>query len=110
MPVKKEVFACEFCDRIYRHKSSAVAHEKKCYGNPELRACRSCGYSEKSIDDNGMEGDYYREWKFWWCNFLDKELVTPEKPAEAMDIERETHLRVGCSHWIRKDNQKGGEG
>ena len=41
----KEVtmYECEYCKKkVYRNKSSARRHEKKCFANPINKACRSC--------------------------------------------------------------------
>lgn len=40
----KEVirYQCDYCEKIYKHKSSARRHEKKCFANPTTRACRTC--------------------------------------------------------------------
>ena len=37
-----KAFQCEFCNKIYRHKSSGVRHEKSCFANPTTKACRTC--------------------------------------------------------------------
>lgn len=38
-----KMYQCEHCmKRIYKHKSSATSHEKKCYWNPETKSCMSC--------------------------------------------------------------------
>lgn len=99
MPVIKTVFACEFCDKIYRHKSSAKKHEEKCFCNPERRACKTCRHCERAIDDNGADGDFYQERKFWWCNLFNKELVHPDKPIKDKDKDREIPVMVSCNKW-----------
>lgn len=40
-PVTYNQYKCEFCSRIYKVKHAAVAHENKCYKNPN-RDCATC--------------------------------------------------------------------
>jgi hypothetical protein len=35
-------YSCDFCGKIYRLKKSAKSHEKRCYRNPEMKACAAC--------------------------------------------------------------------
>ena len=39
---KIEAFACGFCSRIYGLKNVAIAHERKCYYNPDTKSCVTC--------------------------------------------------------------------
>lgn len=38
-----KAYACDYCKKFYKHKSSAKNHEKQCYRNPNNRACLTCG-------------------------------------------------------------------
>jgi hypothetical protein len=43
--IEIKAYKCEFCNKkIYQAKSSAVRHEKQCYANPIMKACRSCDH------------------------------------------------------------------
>lgn len=52
MPKEIQVtrYLCEFCEKEYKHKSSARTHEKICFLNPEVKACRSCKNAEKRLE------------------------------------------------------------
>ncbi len=42
MPREVRAYKCEYCDKVYINKPSAASHEKKCFWNPEKRACATC--------------------------------------------------------------------
>ena len=37
-----KAYHCDYCVKYYKHKSSAQRHEKKCFYNPNNKACLSC--------------------------------------------------------------------
>lgn len=78
-------YACEFCPssklKIYLFKSSAQRHEKKCFLNPENRACASCKHNFRNIED-----------EVCFLNFHDA--ATPSNP---------TGLRKNCPMWMPKE-------
>ncbi len=86
----KEVtaYACSYCEKIYKNKSSAVSHEKKCFANPARRACRTCKHAIKDTetiyvrpqgDQNYGDADY--EIDYIYCETTEKILSHPEKPC-----------------------------
>lgn len=38
-----KAYQCDYCDKYYKHKSSARRHEKQCFRNQDNRACLTCG-------------------------------------------------------------------
>lgn len=46
-----KAFKCEYCNKkIYELKSSCARHERKCFANPAMKACRSCEYLVKILE------------------------------------------------------------
>ena len=35
-------FQCDFCHKVSKNKNTIRSHEKKCFGNPERKACQTC--------------------------------------------------------------------
>ncbi|NFG59674.1 hypothetical protein FDC35_13170 [Clostridium botulinum] len=96
----KEVTAylCEYCGKMYKHKSSVKAHEKKCFGNLTTRSCRTCKHAIKDSDtiyvpphDDQNYGDADYEQDFIYCDAInDKYLMHYEKPCG---------FETNCSKW-----------
>jgi len=41
----KEIYKCDYCNKLYQIKSYAIKHEKICQKNPiNYRPCLSCEY------------------------------------------------------------------
>lgn len=55
MPRKITAYACGFkCGRSCTTKeASIVAHEKNCFKNPKVKACRTCKHWDRDDDDSG---------------------------------------------------------
>ena len=48
MPVEIKAYLCEHgCGKVSRHKSSMSSHERRCWWNPERKACASCGWQDE---------------------------------------------------------------
>jgi len=48
MPIEIKAYLCKhWCGKFYRHKSSAVTHEKRCMWNTARQACASCGLQDE---------------------------------------------------------------
>ena len=46
------MYKCEHCMKVYKHKSSAKSHEKKCYWNTETKSCMTCRrYIQTNVTD-----------------------------------------------------------
>jgi hypothetical protein len=61
VPVKTTAWACQFkCGyRVQTVRSRMVKHEERCCHNPANRACATCRYLERDVEDcfyNDMEG------------------------------------------------------
>lgn len=53
----KEIYKCEFCNRLYQLKHFAEKHEQICTKNPEnKRACFGCAHLTKA------DYDIYSDW------------------------------------------------
>ncbi len=81
MPLKTTGYVCDYCGKIYRHKSSASSHEKRCFWNPENRACASCGnqdtdhrYCAATGADLSTKGELKRHCVLWIPEHDDSEL------------------------------------
>lgn len=92
------VYQCEFCEKkIYKTKSSAIRHEKRCYANPVNKACRTCKHAIKDSDTVYVQphgdqnyGDADYDIDYIYCEITDNFLYHPEKPCE---------FKNNCSHW-----------
>jgi hypothetical protein len=82
-----QAFQCEFCEKVYKNKDSCRKHEKQCFANPIMKACRSCKYAIKDSetvyerphgDQNYGDADYDIE--FTYCEITEKSLNYPGKP------------------------------
>jgi hypothetical protein len=81
-------FVCSYCDKLYRRKSSAIRHEKKCYANPLTKACRTCAnavedsetvYVKPCGDQEYGDADY--DVSYLYCSAKDKVISHPDKPC-----------------------------
>ncbi len=75
MPKLVERYECEYCEKKnYKHKSSAVRHEKQCFANPDTKACRTCINYEQweetvyNPHHGGDPGSTDYEIKRSWCS------------------------------------------
>jgi len=86
----KEVkaYACSYCEKIYKNKSSAASHEKKCFANPARKACRTCKHAIKDSETVYVrpkgghsygEDDY--DIDYIYCEVTEKMLIHPNKPC-----------------------------
>ena len=92
-----KVFQCEYCDKIYKIKSSCARHEHRCFANPGNKACRTCKHAIKDSDtvyvrphgdQNYGDADY--EVNFTYCEITEKYLIHPTEPCE---------FKHNCPHW-----------
>lgn len=77
MPRQVKAYGCEFkCGRkVVLSKKSMIDHESRCFYNPEKKACVTCKYFERQLDNNGVEGAYYNEWVIQLCNAKEEHLT-----------------------------------
>lgn len=99
-----KAFACDYCKKIYRHKSSAKRHENRCFYNPKNKACISCGnfitdyetvYVRPHGDQNYGDADY--EERYNYCEYTNKVFG-------AETVERRQEFQHNCKHWIQKED------
>ncbi len=75
-----KAYQCDYCNKYYKHKSSAKRHEKICFYNPENRACITC--------DN-FKTDY--DVRYNYCDYDEKSFDTNEEWSKSF----QNH----CEHW-----------
>ena len=98
MPIERKAWACQYkCGTRVRTKRSRIEeHEKRCWRNPERRACVSCDNFSKYDDDNGMGGTpYLQTWRVSEC-------------AADGNIDLSEKLRHNCPIW-RQAGKDGAE-
>lgn len=96
--MSKEITAhqCDYCTKIYIHKSSAKRHEKVCFYNCKTKSCATCAnftqWSDRADDGVGnqieMGGDY--------CEAVDREFFN-RKDEEPL------RLKSNCALWEARD-------
>ena len=71
-----KAYQCDYCNKYYKHKSSAKRHENKCFKNPSNKACLTCGnfvtdyetvYVPPRGDQNYGDADY--EQRYNYCDY-----------------------------------------
>ncbi len=76
-------YTCSYCGRVYKIKSSAVRHEKRCFANPEQKACRTCKHVVKGkevihdVSEDGEKTEY--DVSYLYCEVTGALLRHPEK-------------------------------
>lgn len=95
-----KAFQCDYCKKYYKHKSSAKRHEDKCFKNPEVKACLSCGnfitdyttiYVPPRGDQNYGDADY--EQRYNYCDYTGR-------CFESENINNRQEFQRNCNHWI----------
>jgi len=78
----KEIYKCEFCNKLYQSKRFAEQHEKSCFKNPEnKRPCFSCENLRKEKTEiyygyYGADGE--RIVNLFYCGIKECFLYTPQ--------------------------------
>ena len=50
----REIYKCDYCNKIYQRRNAAINHEERCNSNPKnFKACSSCEHLKK------VEETYY---------------------------------------------------
>jgi len=84
----KEIYKCEFCNKMYQVKRFAIIHEAGCFKNPEnKRACLDCIHlTKKKIEI--MQGYHYdgsesnRNVELFYCSAMNKFIYPPQSEAK----------------------------
>lgn len=88
------------------HKKSAKRHEDRCFYNPQVRACLSCGnfktdyetvYVRPQGDQNYGDADY--EERYYYCEATDKVFAKSKYYKKDNEQEFQHH----CKYWIPKE-------
>ena len=96
-----KAYACDYCPKYYKHKNSAIRHEKQCFHNPIIKACMSCqnfktDYDTVYVRPNGDQnyGDADYEEKYNYCSYDEKVFGhgTGEK-----------RFQNNCNYWVAKE-------
>jgi hypothetical protein len=80
----REIYKCEFCNKLYQRKHSAEYHEKVCVKNPANdRPCYGCNkLTKKAAEVDGGNDRYgeqeYRTVDLFYCNAKKMFLHTPK--------------------------------
>jgi len=89
----REIYKCEYCNKLYQIKRFADYHELMCKKNPRnKRACFGCiNLSKKTITDyfDMQDGEHEREVKLLYCKKLECFLYPPqvEMKQNAIDLD-----------------------
>jgi hypothetical protein len=88
----KEIYKCDFCNKLYQVKRFAEYHEKGCSKNPENeRPCFNCHNMEKR--ETEITGNYYNgsEWErkvdLFYCKAKNIFLHTPKNELKGNAFE-----------------------
>ena len=96
-------FKPKCCSKAYLHRWSALRHEKKCFKNPDNKACLTCGnfktdyntvYVPPHGDQNYGDADY--DVKYSYCEVDGTILGNPMQEVDGSYKPFQTN----CKHWI----------
>lgn len=94
-----KAYQCDYCDKYYKHKSSAKRHESRCFKNPQSKACLTCGnfitdyetvYVQPHGDQNYGDADY--EQKYNYCDYTGRSFQDYNGDRQK--------FQHNCNHWI----------
>ena len=78
----KEIYKCDYCNKLYQIKRWCIEHEKTCNKNPvNDRACFTCTHlikKSETIYYDTCYGEAKREVDLLYCNKLDTFLHPPK--------------------------------
>ncbi|PXV88396.1 hypothetical protein C8E03_108123 [Lachnotalea glycerini] len=94
------------CSKAYMTKSGARKHKKKCFKNPDNKACLTCKYFIKDYNtvyvpprgDSNYGDDDYEE-PYYFCDFDGKTLMS----VHIKPMKLEKHYQSECEHWELKE-------
>lgn len=82
----REIYKCEYCNKLYQIKGAALKHEKTCIKNPENdRPCFHCYHLTKKKVEYYYEtyhGEDSRDLKLFYCPEKDSYLYPPQVEAK----------------------------
>lgn len=87
----KEIYKCDFCNKLYQKKAACEAHEFICFKNPDnKRPCYGCIHLEKIKADlyfDTFQGEGCRKVDVFHCNAKDIYIHTPQVEAKGNAFE-----------------------
>ena len=109
----KEIYKCEFCNKLYQRKHACLAHELICYKNPSyIRACHSCVILDKvdAIRWSGYTDEFGNECEekvsVLYCHKRDTYIYPPSVTAKgnAFDLGDKTNIEMPKICEFHKEN------
>lgn len=98
-----KAFQCDYCNKYYKHKSSAKRHENRCFKNPKNKACLSCGNFKTDYEtvyvrpyEGHNYGDDDYDVKYNYCDYTEKSFAA----AIIGENENRQEFQRNCKHWI----------
>lgn len=92
------------CNKAYIHKSSAIRHEKRCYKNPENKACKMCKYFEydscSEVHDE-LPGSPVEQWDWRIC--------TRNGEGNSINLDEYGGIKFNCEYFVCKEGVEKGE-
>lgn len=87
----KEIYKCEYCNKLYQIKRFAERHEEICFRNPiNDRNCLHCRYLDKKDYEEHYDtyrGSDSRILKLFYCDKIKSFLYPPKVEIKGNDIE-----------------------
>ena len=105
----KEIYKCDFCNKLYQIKRFAMQHEKICFKNPKNdRPCFGCIFlGKKNVDVYEYEydgSDFKRVYSLFFCKKKEVFLHTPKNEIKenVIDIgEYNLPMPKECEYYIK---------
>ena len=90
----KEIYKCEYCNKLYQMKNACIKHEISCRKRPDyLRACHTCKHLKKVTETiwSGVGDEYGNETErvvsVLFCDKIDSFIHPPSVAAKGNAFE-----------------------
>ena len=91
--IEIKAYQCEFCyKKVLKTRSGMLAHEKKCFWNPAIKACMTCEHKEDRDRKINIDGRNYRQ-EYAYCTKFNREL-------------KKGTLKINCKHWELREPEE----
>ena len=93
------VYICDHCGTMSLHAPYIKGHEKRCYMNPAVKACKSCAYWFKNHREYANPDDPERDFQknpLPFCDHPDEDYSLEREYYDGGDYEINTN-RKGCA-------------
>jgi hypothetical protein len=99
----REIYKCDFCNKLYQRKNAAIKHEAACNFNPaNFRACFGCHFMNKKKVELYFNNNEAEEREILHCDKLKIFLYPPktERKGNAHDLGDEINMPMPkeCNH------------